>query len=175
MFLQSRLARHPAAPPAPRPGLVHRPSRACIPPSFPYSVLTPAKLSMSRDPDLLRFGGAIDRLPAGRQSCSAPPTRDAVSLSHSPNTLAWCCTSFVNSGNPVQDGNCHQIPACAGMTIIFWIQCKLITRYAAARLATTFPNSAMILSMSSKLWPADTEQRNRHNLLGVPGGRAMFT
>ncbi len=41
--------------------------------------------------------------------------------------------------------------------------------------ATTSPNSPIIRSISASLCAADTEQRSRHSLLGVPGGSAMLT
>ena len=41
--------------------------------------------------------------------------------------------------------------------------------------ATTAPNNSIIRPISASECAADTEQRSRHSLLGVPGGSAMLT
>ena len=41
--------------------------------------------------------------------------------------------------------------------------------------ATTAPNSSMMRSISSSVCAAETEQRSRQSLAGVPGGSAMLT
>ena len=100
VVLQVRLARHARPAPAPRPGLlvgVGRPVAAWlrrIAPQLPCNRRWRAIQSCSDLPD---------RLPLGAQTGNRTPLLKievSVSFSHSGNTLAGCCTSFVKSGNP---------------------------------------------------------------------------